>query len=60
MQHLFGVTGQPLVLDRINKESGSGQQNLAYIAVKISVPKGHKVSQSEIMGSIIVTSDAIN
>ena len=55
----WGDQGQSLVIDKVTKETGSGMQNIRNIAVKINVPKGHAISQSALMGSIIVESEAV-
>lgn len=57
---VWGVQGQPLVITPITKETSSGMQNIRNIAVKISIPSGHAVSTTELMGSIIVESEAVN
>lgn len=54
----WGTKGQSLVIDNISKEINSGMQNIRNIAVKIEIPSGHAVSQTETLGSIIVESEA--
>lgn len=56
----WGTKGNAFVIDRVTKESGSGMQNIRNIAVKINIPSGHVVSQTAIMGAIVVESEAIN
>ena len=56
----WGTKGQPLVINSVSKETNSGLQNIRNIAVKISLPSGHSISQTELEGSIIVESEAIN
>jgi hypothetical protein len=56
---VWGTKGEALVIDKVTKETNSGQTNIRNIAVKINIPKGHAVSQAAIMGSIIVKSDAV-
>ncbi|MCL6572508.1 MAG: hypothetical protein K6T88_12630 [Bacillus sp. (in: Bacteria)] len=55
----WGTKGQALVIDKVFKETNSGMQNIRNIAVKINIPSGHVVSQAELMGSIIVESEAV-
>ena len=55
----WGVQGDNLVIQKVTKESNSGMQNIRNIAVKITVPSGHTISQEELMGSIIVESEAV-
>lgn len=55
----WGVQGDNLIIPKVTKESNSGMQNIRNIAVKITVPSGHTISQEELMGSIIVESEAI-
>lgn len=54
----WGVQGQPLVFSSIPPESGSGMQNIRNICVKIDIPTGVTVSQSELTGAIIVSAKA--
>lgn len=56
---VWGTKGDSLVFEKVTKESGSGMQNIRTIAVKIDVPKGHKVSPTALLGSIIVESEAV-
>lgn len=56
---VWGTKGQPLVIDKVTKETGSGMQNIRNIAVKISLPSGVTVSQTTLLGSIVVGSEAV-
>lgn len=51
---IWGAQGQPLTITNVTKESGSGMQNLRSIAVKVSIPKGHDLSNDPLEGTIVV------
>ncbi|HEY2422230.1 MAG TPA: hypothetical protein VGI04_12470 [Neobacillus sp.] len=55
----WGVQGQPLVFDKVLKETGSGMQNIRSVAAKITLPSGASISQTALQGSIVVESEAV-
>ncbi|WP_423800231.1 hypothetical protein [Neobacillus sp. SAB-20_R2A] len=55
---VWGTKGQSLVFDNVGPEVKSGMQNVRSVAVKISLPSGVQVSNKELLGSIVVESEA--
>lgn len=56
----WGIQGQPLVLDDIAIGDLDGMRNIRSIAVKINLPSNVVVSETKLLGSIIVNSEALN
>ncbi|MEH7387277.1 hypothetical protein V7147_17955 [Bacillus sp. JJ1521] len=54
----WGKQGKSLVFENVGPEVRSGLQNVRSVAVKINIPSGAKVSQEEVLGSIIVETEA--
>jgi hypothetical protein len=55
---VWGTQGQALVFDNVGPEINSGLQNVRNVAVKINIPSGANVSVAEVLGSIIVDTEA--
>ncbi|WHZ02805.1 hypothetical protein QNH48_28450 [Neobacillus sp. YX16] len=54
----WGTKGQALVFDNVTPEVNSGQTNIRNVAVKINIPSGVNVSPKDVLGSIVVETEA--
>ncbi|WP_066315637.1 hypothetical protein [Bacillus sp. FJAT-29814] len=54
----WGTKGQAYVFDNVGPEIKSGMQNIRDVAVKINIPKGANVSPQQVLGSIVVETEA--
>lgn len=54
----WGTKGQAYVFDNVGPEIKSGMQNIKSVAVKINIPSGVNISPQDVLGSIVVETEA--